>query len=69
VIAIQHLPPGTRVRLKSGAVVEVVDNPRDGTWMLVRPAAAPAKPTAPGEDVLCNADEVEAVLDDGPGPR
>ena len=35
-IAIQHLLPGTRIRLADGAVAEIRENPRDGTWVITR---------------------------------
>jgi hypothetical protein len=35
-LSIQHLEPGTRLKLKDGKIVEVVDNPQDGTWLIVR---------------------------------
>ena len=34
---LQDLPLGTQLRLKSGAEVEIVENPRDGQWLFVRP--------------------------------
>lgn len=41
-IMLQDLALGTRLRLKSGAEVELVDNPRDGQWIFVRPVDAPS---------------------------
>ncbi len=35
VIAVQHLNPGTRLRLTDGDIAEVRENPRDGTWLIV----------------------------------
>lgn len=37
---LQDLPLGARLILKSGAEVEVVENPRDGQWLFVRPAGS-----------------------------
>jgi hypothetical protein len=62
VIAIQDLPPGTRVKLKGGVVAEVVENPQDGMWLLVRRLAAPHSEKPASEDELCHADEVLEVL-------
>jgi hypothetical protein len=57
VISIQNLEPGTRLTLHSGARVVVVDNPRDGAWLMVRPASAP-------DTVIpepCSVDDVASV--------
>jgi hypothetical protein len=36
-ISIQDLQAGARVRLSDSRVVHVVDNPRDGLWLVVGP--------------------------------
>lgn len=43
--------PGTRLVLADGSVVEVLENPGDGTWVFCRPVAGPdgAPATAEGE--------------------
>ena len=35
-LAIQHLAPGTRLKLTDGGLAEIRENPRDGTWLIVR---------------------------------
>jgi hypothetical protein len=35
-LAIQHLLPGARLKLTDGALVEVVENPHDGAWIMIR---------------------------------
>jgi hypothetical protein len=35
-VAVQHLEPGMRLRLRGDIVAEVVENPRDGMWIVVR---------------------------------
>jgi hypothetical protein len=56
-LAIQNLEPGAKIRLKKDkAVAEVVDNPRDGTWLMIRRDIAGA-----GEE-LCNVDEILELL-------
>ena len=62
-LAIQHLQPGTRIRLKKDHVVAtIVDNPGDGTWLMIRRTPSPEDTgVAPGED-LCHIDEVLEVL-------
>ena len=39
-IMLQDLPLGTRLVLRGGAEVEVVENPRDGQWVFVRPVGS-----------------------------
>jgi hypothetical protein len=52
-LSIQNLEPGTRLKLKDeGKIVEVVENPQDGTWLIVRNLS----PGAPEE--LCHADDI-----------
>jgi len=51
-LSIQHLEPGTRLKLKDGKIVEIVENPQDGTWLIVRelnPGSA---------EVLCHVDDI-----------
>jgi hypothetical protein len=60
-IAIQHLEPGTRIRIAGGVLAEIVENPRDGMWLLVRWISAPADKGAPGTEELCHADQVLEV--------
>lgn len=39
-IMLQDLAPGTRLVLKGGAEVEIVENPTDGQWVFVKPAGS-----------------------------
>jgi hypothetical protein len=55
-IAVQHLEPGVRLRLKGGRIVEVVENPRDGMWLVVR--ALPPDGRAEDSTELVHAEEV-----------
>jgi hypothetical protein len=55
---IQDLPVGSRLRLKNGAEVEIVENPQDGSWLFARRVGAEEQ-TAD----LVFADEVLEVLD------
>lgn len=61
-IAIQDLEPGTKIRIKGDIVAEVVENPKDGMWILVRWISAPAQAGSPGKEELCHADEVLDVV-------
>lgn len=57
-LAIQHLAPGTRLKLTDGSLAEVAENPRDGTWLVVR--RLPAQDGA--EDELLFVDDIAEVL-------
>lgn len=57
-LAIQHLAPGTRLKLTDGSFAEVVENPHDGTWLVVR--RLPAQGGA--EDELLFVDDVAEIL-------
>ena len=39
-IMLQELPLGTRLILRGGAEVEIVENPTDGQWAFVRPVGS-----------------------------
>jgi hypothetical protein len=56
-LAIQTLPPGAKIRLKQdNAVAEVVDNPGDGAWLLIRRL----EPGASEE--LCHVDDILEII-------
>jgi hypothetical protein len=57
-LAIQHLVPGTRLRLTDGGLAEIRENPRDGTWLIVRRVA----PEPGSEDELVIVDDIAEVL-------
>lgn len=63
-IALQHIEPGRRLRLKSGAIVEVVENPRDGQWLVVRTIGADG--TAGAGSDLVHADDVSDEFEERP---
>ena len=39
-IMLQDLPVGARLILRNGSEVEIVENPRDGQWIFVRPVGS-----------------------------
>lgn len=43
---------GAKVKLRDGEIAEVVDNPRDGMWILLRYLDAPDDPARIGEEEL-----------------
>jgi hypothetical protein len=57
-LAIQHLAPGTRLKLADGSLAEVSENPHDGTWLLIR--RLPTQDSA--EDELIIVDDIAEVL-------
>jgi hypothetical protein len=57
-LAIQHLQPGTRLKLHDGSLAEVRENPHDGTWLLVR--RVPVRDG--GEDELLFIDDIAEIL-------
>jgi hypothetical protein len=57
-LAIQHLAPGTRLRLTDGGLAEIRENPRDGTWLIVRRLA----PEAGAEDELLIVDDIAEIV-------
>ena len=57
---IRELDPGERIRLKGDILAEVVDNPRDGMWIIVRYLETPAGPVAGGDPEMVMADDVIA---------
>ena len=43
-IMLQDLPVGARLILRDGSEVAVVENPRDGQWLFVRPVGSQQEP-------------------------
>ena len=39
-IMLQELPVGARLVLRNGSQVEIVENPRDGQWIFVKPVGS-----------------------------
>ncbi len=56
--AIQHLAPGTRLKLTDGGIAEVRENPRDGTWLIVRRLT----PETGAEDELLIVDDIAEIV-------
>jgi hypothetical protein len=57
-LAIQHLPPGARLKMTDGTVAEVRENPHDGMWLIVRRLSPDAAP----EDELVIIDDIAEIL-------
>jgi hypothetical protein len=43
-IMLQDLPVGARLVLRNGSQVEIVENPRDGQWIFVKPVGSDQEP-------------------------
>ena len=56
------LVPGERVRLADESTAEVVSNPRDGMWVMVRYLTAPADPSQEGTEGLAFAEDIVEVF-------
>jgi len=57
-LAIQHLAPGTRLRLTDGGLAEIRENLHDGTWLIVRRLT----PEAGSEDELLIVDDIAEIV-------
>ena len=56
------LDPGTRLHLVGDAIAEVVANPQDGVWLLLRYLAAPSNPDQVGTEEMVFAEDVLEVI-------
>lgn len=52
VAKLQDVKPGARVLLIDDATAEVVSNPNDGYWLMVRFLTSPAEPSKEGTEDL-----------------
>ena len=57
-INVLDLEPGATVRLVDGATAEVVSNPRDGVWVLLRYLTAPENSPQVGTEELVFAENI-----------
>jgi hypothetical protein len=60
-LELAHLPEGTTVHLKTGARAEVIGNPGDGAWLLVRIVEAADDPSAVGREEMVFFTDVEGA--------
>ena len=45
-----EIEPGARLKMANEAVVEVIENPRDGMWLFCRYLSHPTSPELVGDD-------------------
>jgi hypothetical protein len=60
-LELARLPEGTTVRLKSGATAEVIGNPGDGAWLLVRIVESADEPSTVGGEEMVFFTDVEGA--------
>ena len=60
-INIRDLAVGTRVKLNSGAELEIVDNPKDGVWLFARYLSSADDPAMVGTEEMVFAQDVVEV--------
>jgi len=60
-INIRDLAVGTRVVLTGGAEAEIVDNPKDGVWLLARYLSSPGDPALVGAEEMVFAQDVVEI--------
>jgi len=58
---LHQLERGAKLGLKNGATAEVVDNPKDGSWIYVRYLTPPEGATAGAEELVFAEDVVELL--------
>jgi hypothetical protein len=63
VINILSLEPGTRLRLVGDGIAEVVANPQDGVWLLLRYLASPGNPAQVGSEEMVFAEDVLEIVE------
>jgi hypothetical protein len=60
-INIRDLAVGTRVKLSTGAEVEIVDNPKDGVWLFARYLSSAGDPAMVGSEEMIFAQDVVEI--------
>lgn len=48
ILNVREVEPGARVSLTDGSIVEVVENPKDGMWLICRYVSSPDDPDKAG---------------------
>ncbi|GEM_PF-957843 len=57
------VPQGAKLQLVGGRIAEVIDNPRDGMWVLLRILEAPDEPGAEGEEELVFWADIAGIIE------
>jgi hypothetical protein len=61
-VPVRELEPGERISLRGEVLAEVVENPRDGMWIVVRYLETPEGPVAGERIEMASADDVLARI-------
>jgi hypothetical protein len=61
IVNVRELEVGTRVRLATGAEVEIVANPNDGVWLFARYLSSVDDPALVGQEDMIFAQDVVEV--------
>ena len=62
VVNLLNLVPGEIIEMSDGATVEVVSNPKDGTWIFGRYISSPADPSLEGTEEMVFAQEIVGIV-------
>lgn len=60
-VVFRNLPEGLKVRLTNGALGEIIGNPHDGAFLMIRILESPADPAKVGQDELVFFSDVKEV--------
>ena len=63
VINLRLLEPGTTIGLSDGSTAEVVSNPMDGVWVVVRYLSSPSDASVIGTEEMIFAQDVVEILE------
>jgi len=61
-IDVMHIKPGARIELNDGSIVEVVENPADGYWLMARYLSSPSQPAMVGEQDMVFFEELSRLI-------
>ena len=62
-VNVRTVTEGSRLETTDGATVEVVSNPHDGIWLLVRYIASPEDPDLEGTEDMLWVDNVASITE------
>ena len=63
VVNLMLLEPGANIMVSNGATAEVLSNPTDGVWVVVKYLSAPEDPTLDGTEDMVFAQDVVRVVE------
>ena len=55
---LRDLEPQTQIRMANGSIVEVIENPKDGIWIMVRYLECPDDASLAGTEEMVSVGEV-----------